>query len=78
MNRGTIAVDLDDVLAATNKKVSGIHNEMFGTDMSLDDFDYCERSLMPVGTPRCLQSWAPVRSLVEEQVGQRIASSGMA
>ena len=42
MSRGTIAVDLDDVLASTNAKVAEIHNEMFGTDMSLDDFDYCE------------------------------------
>jgi hypothetical protein len=72
MNRGTIAVDLDDVLAATNEKVSEIHNEMFGTNMSLDDFDYCERYLMQVGTRRRLLMLNPVRSLVEEQVGKRM------
>lgn len=66
MNRGTIAVDLDDVLAATNEKVSEIHNEMFGTNMSLDDFDYCERSPMHVGTLCRLLILIPVRSLVEE------------
>jgi hypothetical protein len=72
MNRGTIAVDLDDVLAATNEKVSEIHNEMFGTNMSLDDFDYCERYLMQVGIRRLLLMLNPVRSLVEEQVGKRM------
>jgi hypothetical protein len=46
MSRGTIAVDLDDVLSATNEKVSEIHNEMFGTQMTLDDFDYCKLLLL--------------------------------
>jgi hypothetical protein len=42
MSRGTIAIDLDDVLSATNVMVAVIHNELYGTDMTIDDFDYCE------------------------------------
>jgi 5'(3')-deoxyribonucleotidase len=45
MSRGTIAIDLDDVLAATNLKVAEIHNELYGSAMTIDDFDYCELSV---------------------------------
>ncbi|KAL1738533.1 hypothetical protein HDZ31DRAFT_86155 [Schizophyllum fasciatum] len=35
-----IAVDLDDVLAQTNRSVAEWHNEVYGTDMTVDDFLY--------------------------------------
>ncbi|KAL1761820.1 5' nucleotidase [Schizophyllum commune] len=35
-----IAVDLDDVLAQTNRSVAEWHNEIYGTDMTVDDFLY--------------------------------------
>ncbi|TDL28872.1 hypothetical protein BD410DRAFT_781431 [Rickenella mellea] len=35
-----IAVDLDDVLAQTNRAVAEWHNETHGTSMTLDDFHY--------------------------------------
>jgi len=49
MSRGTIAIDLDDVLSATNAMVAVIHNELYGTNMTIDDFDYCEPELYETG-----------------------------
>ena len=47
MARETIAVDLDDVLAATNERVAEMHNECYGTNMTLKDFRHCERYVGP-------------------------------
>lgn len=42
LSKGTIAVDLDDVLCDTNQRVAEMHNEFYGTDMTVEDFDFCE------------------------------------
>jgi hypothetical protein len=67
MTRGTIAIDLDDVLSATNAMVAVIHNELYGTNMTIDDFDYCESQTGD--TKGTNLTCRPVRSLVEKQVG---------
>lgn len=49
-------MDLDDVLAATNEKVAEMHNEMYGTKMGLEDFDYCKVSLcIPISSRSVLR-----------------------
>ncbi|KAH0838550.1 hypothetical protein J3R83DRAFT_6869 [Lanmaoa asiatica] len=38
--KGIIAVDLDDVLSATNEHIAAWHNEKYGTNIGLNDFYY--------------------------------------